>query len=96
VPAIDCPTGQIPRYEDLVPLFKEILGKDYTKEDYVNQFTIRVPENLAKIDRVEKYHKQNIPGSPQEVFDALELTRKRLNEAAKKHGDYILPFDLTG
>jgi phosphoenolpyruvate carboxykinase (GTP) len=96
VPAIDCPTGQIPRYEDLVPLFKEVLNKDYTKADYVNQFTIRVPENLAKIERVEKYHKQNIPGSPQEVYDTLEATRKRLNEAAEKHGDYISPFDLAG
>jgi len=96
VPAIDCPTGQIPRYEDLVPLFKEVLKKDYTKEDYIKQFTIRVPENLAKIDRVEKYHKENIPGSPQAVFDTLELTRKRLKEAAEKYGDYISPFDLAG
>ena len=95
VPAITCPTGQIPRYEDLVPLFKEVLDKDYTKEDYINQFTIRVPENLAKIGRVEQFHKENVPGSPQEVYDALEETRKRLNEAAEKHGDYISPFDLV-
>ena len=96
VPAIGCPTGQIPRYEDLMPLFKEVLNKDYTKEDYVNQFTIRVPENLAKIERVEKYHKENVPGSPQEVHDTLQATRKRLNEAADKYGDYISPFDLVG
>ena len=96
VPAITCPTGQIPRYEDLVPLFKQVLDKDYTKEDYINQFTIRVPENLAKIERVEKFHRENVPGSPQEVYDALEATRKRLNDAAEKHGDYISPFDLVG
>ena len=95
VPAIDCPTGRIPRYEDLVPLFKEVLGKDYTREDYINQFTIRVPENLAKIERVEKYHKENVPGSPQAVYDTLEATRKRLNEATEKYGDYISPFDLV-
>jgi phosphoenolpyruvate carboxykinase (GTP) len=95
VPAIDCPTGRIPRYEDLVPLFKEVLNKDYSKEDYIKQFTVRVPENLAKIDRVEKYHKENVPGSPQEVYDTLKATRKRLNEAAEKHGDYISPFDLV-
>ena len=96
VPAIDCPTGQIPRYEDLVPLFKDVLKKDYTKEDYIKQFTIRVPENLAKIDRVEKYHKQNIPGSPQAVYDTLKTTRERLNKARELHGDYISPFDLAG
>jgi phosphoenolpyruvate carboxykinase (GTP) len=76
-------------------LFKEVLNKDYSKEDYIKQFTVRVPENLAKIDRVEKYHKENVPGSPQEVYDTLKATRKRLNEAAEKHGDYISPFDLV-
>jgi phosphoenolpyruvate carboxykinase (GTP) len=96
VPAITCPTGQIPRYEDLEPLFKQVLDKDYTKEDYIKQFTIRVPENLAKIERVEKYHRENIPGSPQEVYETLKTTRQRLNEARELHGDYISPFDLAG
>jgi phosphoenolpyruvate carboxykinase (GTP) len=94
VDAIVCPTGRIPLYEDLVPLFKQVLDKDYTKEDYIRQFTIRVPENLAKIDRVEKYHRENIPGSPQVVYDTLKITRERLNEARDIHGDYISPFDL--
>jgi phosphoenolpyruvate carboxykinase (GTP) len=92
--AITCPTGQIPHYDDLVKLFKQVLDKKYTKDDYVKQFTIRVPENLAKIERVEKYHKENVPNSPQIVYDTLEATRKRLNEARDKHGDYISPFDL--
>lgn len=96
VDAIACPTGRIPHYEDLVPLFKQVLDKDYTKEDYIRQFTIRVPENLAKIDRVEKYHRENIPGSPQAVYDTLKITRERLNEARELHGGYISPFDLAG
>jgi phosphoenolpyruvate carboxykinase (GTP) len=96
VDAIACPTGQIPFYEDLVPLFKKVLKKDYTKEDYIRQFTIRVPENLAKIDRVEKYHRENIPGSPQVVYETLKVTRGRLNEARELYGDYISPFDLAG
>jgi phosphoenolpyruvate carboxykinase (GTP) len=96
VDAITCPTGQIPLYDDLVPLFKQVLDKPYTKEDYNNQFTIRVPENLAKIERVEKYHRDNIADSPQIVYDTLAQTKKRLNEAKDKHGDYISPFDLTG
>jgi phosphoenolpyruvate carboxykinase (GTP) len=94
VDAIACPTGQIPRYDDLVVLFKQVLDKTYTEEDYVKQFTVRAPENLAKIERVEKFHRENVPGSPQEVYDTLEATRKRLNEAADRHGDYISPFDL--
>lgn len=95
VDAINCPTGQIPRYDDLVELFKQVRGKTYTKEDYIKQFTIRVPENLAKIERVEKYHRENVPNSPQIVYDTLEATRRRLNEGRDKHGDYISPFDLT-
>ncbi len=93
--AITCPTGQIPCYEELVKLFDQVLGKKYSKDDYVKQFTIRVPENLAKIDRVEKYHKENVPGSPQIVYDTLAATRKRLKEAGDKYGDYISPFDLA-
>ncbi|MBN2314885.1 MAG: phosphoenolpyruvate carboxykinase (GTP), partial [Sedimentisphaerales bacterium] len=94
VDAITCPTGQIPIYDDLVPLFKQVLDKTYTKEDYINQFTIRVPENLSKIERVEKYHRDNIADSPPIVYDTLAETKKRLNEAREKHGDYISPFDL--
>ncbi len=94
VDAITCPTGLIPHYEDLVKLFKEVLDKDYTKDDYVNQFTIRVPENLAKLDRVEKYHRENVPGNPQSVYDTMAKTRKRLEEARGIYGDYISPFDL--
>jgi phosphoenolpyruvate carboxykinase (GTP) len=96
VGAITCPTGQIPIYDDLVPLFKKVLDKPYTKEDYISQFTIRVPENLAKIERVEKYHRDNIADSPQIVYDTLAETKKRLNEAKDKHGDYISPLDLAG
>ena len=77
-------------------LVKQVLDKDYTKEDYIKQFTIRVPENLAKIERVEKYHRENIPGSPQEVYETLKTTRQQLNKARELHGDYISPFDLAG
>jgi len=95
VDAIICPTGQIPRYDDLVKLFKQVLGKTYAKDDYVKQFTIRVPENLSKIDRVERYHQENVPNSPQKVYDTLKATRNRLKEAQDKHGDYISPLVLT-
>jgi phosphoenolpyruvate carboxykinase (GTP) len=92
--AVTCPTGQIPLYDDLVKLFKQVLNKDYTKEQYISQFTIRVPENLAKFERVEKYHKENVPGSPKLVLATLKDTRRKLEEAAEKYGDYVNPFDL--
>ncbi len=90
VKARKTPTGLIPLYEDLVPLFKTLLNKDYTKEDYIKQFTIRVPENLTKIERVKQFwqHEEN---TPQEIFDVLEAQKQRLLEVQKKFGDYISP-----
>jgi phosphoenolpyruvate carboxykinase (GTP) len=95
VDAISTPTGMIPRYEDLVKLFKQVLDKEYLKEDYISQFTIRIPENLAKIDRVTKFHKENVPGAPSDVFDVLEQQRNRLQQLQKEKGDYVSPFDIA-
>ncbi len=93
VDAIETPIGYIPRYEDLERLFKEILGKEYTREAYEKQFKIRVPELLEKIDRIEEtYRKLN--NVPEELFEELEGERRRLLEAQKKYGDYISPFVL--
>ena len=95
VEAIETPTGLIPEYEDLAKLFKDNLDIDYTRDDYVEQFTYRIPENLAKIDRVEKIYKEKVSDTPRIVFDTFAQARKRLKEAAEKYGDYISPFDLS-
>jgi phosphoenolpyruvate carboxykinase (GTP) len=47
VGALKSPTGLIPKYDDLKELFAQVLSKQYSQEDYVKQFTIRIPENLA-------------------------------------------------
>ena len=94
VDTVSSPTGLIPKYEDLVPLFHQVLDKEYTKEDYIRQFTIRVPENLTKIDRVEKYHRENVPGSPPVVFEVLDKQRKRLEQLRQEKGEYVSPFNL--
>ncbi len=52
VDAIDTPVGFIPKYDDLVPLFKSALGKDYSREDYDKQFTIRIDAYRAKWKRM--------------------------------------------
>jgi len=89
--AIKSPTGWLPKYEDLHPLFRQILGKDYTKGDYVKQFTVRVPENLAKLVRVERFYRENVPDAPWELFNVLNEQRERLLEAQEGFGDYISP-----
>jgi phosphoenolpyruvate carboxykinase (GTP) len=94
VGCIIAPTGYIPEFEDLVKLFKEVLKKDYTQQDYVNQFTIRIRENLAKIDRVEKFHREHVAETPAQVFKILAEQKKRLEETGKKYGDYVSPLNL--
>jgi phosphoenolpyruvate carboxykinase (GTP) len=91
VSALTTPTGYIPKFEDLHKLFKQVLNKNYAKEDYVKQFTIRVPENLAKIERVQRFYQENVIDTPLELFGILYLQRQRLIEAKEKYGDYISP-----
>ena len=91
VSALTTPTGYIPKFEDLHKLFKQVLNKNYTKEDYIKQFTIRVPENLAKIERVQRFYQENVTDTPLELFGILYLQRQRLIEAKEKYGDYISP-----
>jgi phosphoenolpyruvate carboxykinase (GTP) len=93
VEAIKTPTGFIPKYEDLAKLFKSSLKAEYSQAQYVEQFTVRIPELLAKIDRIEKIYRAE-PGIPQIVFDTFDTQRKRLKDAQEKYGDYISPFDL--
>lgn len=94
VDGIETPTGLIPRYEDLAKLFKDHLNEQYTRSDYIQQFTIRIPQNLAKLDRVENIYKQKVSDTPQLVFDTFAEVRGRLKTAQDKYGDYISPFDL--
>jgi phosphoenolpyruvate carboxykinase (GTP) len=82
VDAIERPTGLIPEYEDLKRLFKEFRGKDYAREEYDEQFALRIPENLAKIDRIEKIYRESVSDAPDILFEVLDEQRKRL-EAAK-------------
>lgn len=91
--AIDAPTGRIPRYEQLKRLFREVLDKDYSEQDYIQQFTIRIPENLAKIGRIEEIYKA-IEDAPAAVFEELAAQRKRLEELQAAKGDYVSPLDF--
>ncbi|MFA5239884.1 MAG: phosphoenolpyruvate carboxykinase (GTP) [Phycisphaerae bacterium] len=92
---IQTPTGYIPCFDDLKKLFKEVLNKDYTQQDYLDQFTIRLGANLAKMQRIEKFHRENVVDAPAELFNVLTKQRQRLETAMKKHGDCVSPFDLT-
>ncbi|MEM2907980.1 MAG: phosphoenolpyruvate carboxykinase (GTP) [Candidatus Hadarchaeales archaeon] len=90
VGAIRSPTGLLPKYEDLAELFKKVLNRVYTKEDYIRQFTIRTPENLRKIKRVKEFW-EGIPDAPPELFEVLNEQEERLIKAREKFGNRISP-----
>jgi phosphoenolpyruvate carboxykinase (GTP) len=92
--AIMTPIGMIPRYEDLKKLFKNVLNTNYSETTYNQQFMIRIPENLAKIERIFEVYETNTRDIPEMVFAKLDGQRKRLLALQSKLGDYVIPDQL--
>ncbi len=92
--AIDAVTGLIPEYGDLKKLFKEHLDKDYSKEEYIQQFTVRINENIEKIDRIVEIYKDKGPEVPETLFNTLESQKEKLKIILDEKGAYISPFEL--
>jgi phosphoenolpyruvate carboxykinase (GTP) len=98
VRAIGTATGWIPLYEDLVPLFASVIGREYTREEYEAEFSLRIPENISKIDRVIASWQTSTHDTPQILFDELEAQRMRLIEAQRRFGNEVRPsqWGVTG
>ena len=88
---LSTPTGHIPLYSDLKKLFNEVLYKQYTREEYIKQFTVRINENLAKINRMKTVFQTRILDTPGVLFTVLKEQQKRLIDAQQTYGDYISP-----
>ncbi len=91
VEAIKTPTGYIPLFEDIKRLYSEVLSKELTHEHYVKMFTLRIPENMARLDRLDQIFSTRLKDTPKVVFEVLKEERKRLVEAQKVLGDYPAP-----
>jgi phosphoenolpyruvate carboxykinase (GTP) len=89
--AIRTPIGYIPKYKDLKKLFKIVLRKDYMKEEYNEQFKIRIPENIDKIERIKNIYHTKVFDTPHLLMKMLDEQRERLEECRKKYGDYPEP-----
>jgi phosphoenolpyruvate carboxykinase (GTP) len=94
VGALATPTGLIPIYRDLRRLFNDALGADYSEEQYKEQFTTRIPQQLAKIERIVAVYR-NEWGIPEVLFTTLDDQRKRLQDARAAFGDYVTPLMLA-
>ncbi len=92
--AIDAVTGLIPEYKDLKKLFKEHLDKDYSEKEYIQQFTVRINENIEKIDRIVEIYKNKGPEVPETLFETLKSQKEKLKEILAEKGAYISPLDL--
>ena len=94
VKAIETPIGYIPNYTDIRQLFQDVLGKAFIEKDYVEQFTIRVPELREKMTRIKQVY-EKIVDPPEMMFTAMQAQDKRLAELQKSHGEHVSPFDLV-
>jgi len=88
--ALMTPTGLIPEYNDLKILFKTTLNKEYSKDDYLEQFTLRIPENLNKIERIRNIYLK-LDFIPEALFEEFKAQEKRLKSLQSKSGDYVSP-----
>jgi len=76
-------------------LFRIELNKDYSKEEYIEQFTIKINFLLEKLNRIEKMYKAE-KEIPKFFWDILYMQRSRLNGLLKKTGEEeINPFELV-
>lgn len=94
VDAITSPVGLIPKHADLRQLFEELLNKDYTEALYEREFSIRVVQNLAKIDRIESIYRK-IQDTPLILFETLAAQRERLLKLQSEKGEIVSPLELV-
>jgi phosphoenolpyruvate carboxykinase (GTP) len=93
VEAIDAGYGMIPKYEDLKALFKQVRDEEYTEQDYVDQFTVNIPQLLAKQERMAEIY-ATIDDIPQVMKDEMAAQTERLKKLKAEKGDYVAPSVL--
>ncbi|MEK6887365.1 MAG: phosphoenolpyruvate carboxykinase (GTP) [Candidatus Aenigmatarchaeota archaeon] len=93
--AIKTPIGFIPKFEDLRGLFKAVFKKEYSREAYERQFSIKITNLLEKLERIETIYKEE-HDIPQELFDQIHQQRERLLKAKEKYAkEVVSPFEFS-
>jgi phosphoenolpyruvate carboxykinase (GTP) len=91
--AIDAGSGLIPKYEDLKKLFKQVLDKEYSEQDYIDQFSVNVKAQLDKLSRMEEIY-DTVDDKPQAMIDEMKSQRERLEKLLSEKGEIVSPVDL--
>ncbi len=89
--ALDTPTGKIPKYQDLIVLFKKHLGENFAEADYTYLFTFRCTKWIEKIERTKAFFAKMDAQTPQELFAYWDQAIARIKAARGEYGDQIEP-----
>ena len=76
-------------------LFKEVRGENYTEEQYRVQFTVNIPEVIAKLDRMAEIYSTKVEDTPETMKAEMKAERERLEALRAAKGDYVSPLDLA-
>jgi phosphoenolpyruvate carboxykinase (GTP) len=88
--AIRTPVGYIPKHVDLKELFRQVFRKDYGLDDYARQFSVRVANHLAKVERMKKVFASEA-GIPEDFWNVLSQQKKELEEVKSRSGKESVP-----
>ncbi|TKB23569.1 phosphoenolpyruvate carboxykinase (GTP) [Desulfopila sp. IMCC35006] len=92
VQAITTPIGYLPKYQDLVPLFKAI-NKEYPQSLYDMQFSLYVDKIVDRLElQKQAYSKE--PDIPAILFEIYQNQTKELLELKEKFGPVIAMDNL--
>ncbi|MCP3943988.1 MAG: phosphoenolpyruvate carboxykinase (GTP) [Desulfobacteraceae bacterium] len=87
---LNTPIGNLPRYEDLKQLFKQIINKEYPRSLYETQFSLYIDNIIKRIELQETaYAKER--GIPRIFFDILASQKKALVKLKAQKGTIITP-----
>lgn len=88
--AIRTPIGYLPKYDDLNRIFQNALGRNYTSEEYLQQFSLRISKFLEKTARMEQVFKSE-EAIPDDLWMVLETQKSELSKLKVATGKDILP-----
>ncbi len=84
------PIGNLPCYNDLAGLFKQIIDKDYPRSLYDMQFALYTVKIIQRIELQEKaYAKEE--NLPEKLFEILAAQKSALLDLKEKVGNVIMP-----
>ncbi len=92
---IGTPIGNLPKYEDLQKLFKEIINKDYPRALYDKQFSLYIDNIINRIELQETAYAKD-EGIPRDLFEILSSQKQNLIELKAQKGAIVTPDNLPG